>query len=135
MVKYTPVNRNLSRREMIGLVGTTAAAVLVGCERGQVRLIVVDEPVVSETDRDGDASLHREAGTDGRPLFRGRQTQPVRHPIGSLGRLGERRCSTPARASCPSDQRQRLHAARGRHGGCLALRRARRLFGRSGSVL
>jgi len=35
MVKYTPVNRNLSRREMLGLVGTTAAAVLVGCERGQ----------------------------------------------------------------------------------------------------
>ena len=33
--KYTPGNRNLSRREMLGLVGTTAAAVLVGCERGQ----------------------------------------------------------------------------------------------------
>jgi protocatechuate 3,4-dioxygenase beta subunit len=35
IVKYSPVNRNLSRREMLGLVGTTAAAVLVGCEREQ----------------------------------------------------------------------------------------------------
>ena len=35
IVKYTPVNRNVSRREMLGLVGTTVAAVLVGCERGQ----------------------------------------------------------------------------------------------------
>src|SRR3972149_6977430 len=35
LVKKTLVGRNLSRREMLGLMGATAAAVLVGCEREQ----------------------------------------------------------------------------------------------------
>ncbi len=35
LIKRIPVDHHLSRREMLGLVGATAATVLVGCDRGQ----------------------------------------------------------------------------------------------------
>ena len=114
-----PIGSVLTRREALALLGVGGLTAMV--------------PGAAAAPAGRDGHLRGAARADRGAVLRGREAPPLGHPLRSGRRQRAARRAAPAGAARLAPHPRRLRAAARRHGGSLALRRARRLLGRPGS--